>query len=139
MTASAFIEPIALSWKAFKASSGIGHIRTEEQYDQITELMNQLADLGAMDESNELHEVFMLAADVVQRYEAQVHPNPPVSGVDVLRFLMDQHGLKQSDLKEEFGTQSVVSEVLSGKRELNKAHIEALSRRFNVSPSAFFS
>lgn len=138
MTAVALIEPISKSWKAFRASSGIGHIRTKEQYDQISELMNQLADLGAIDEDNEHHELFMLAADVVQQYEVQVYPNPPVTGIEVLRFLMDQHGLKQADLKDEFGSQSVVSEVLSGKRDLNRAHIEALAKRFNVSPAAFF-
>lgn len=138
MTAVALIEPISESWKAFRASSGIGHIRTKEQYDRISELMNQLADLGALDEDHEFHELFMLAADVIQQYESHAHPPPPVTGVEVLRFLMDQHGLKQADLKDEFGSQSVVSEILSGKRELNKAQIEAVSRRFNISPAAFF-
>jgi HTH-type transcriptional regulator / antitoxin HigA len=37
-----------------------------------------------------------------------------------------------------FGTASVVSEVLSGKRELSKEHIRRLSRRFHVSPELFF-
>ena len=44
--------------------------------------------------------------------------------VEVLRFLMDQHGLKQKDLADVFGTRSIVSEVLSGKRKLNEEHIE---------------
>jgi len=55
-----------------------------------------------------------------------------------LRFLMDQHGLKQRDLTDVFGTPSIVSEVLSGKRELNKDHIKRLSERFHVSPEIFF-
>ena len=37
-----------------------------------------------------------------------------------------------------FGTPSIVSEVLSGKRELNKEHIRKLSERFGVSPELFF-
>jgi len=44
---------------------------------------------------------------------------------------------KASDLGA-FGTPSVVSEVLSGKRKLNKEHIQKLSERFGVSPELFF-
>jgi HTH-type transcriptional regulator/antitoxin HigA len=51
---------------------------------------------------------------------------------------MDQHDLKQKDLVDVFGTPSVVSEILNGKRELNKGHIERLSERFGVSPELFF-
>jgi HTH-type transcriptional regulator/antitoxin HigA len=51
---------------------------------------------------------------------------------------MDHHGLKQKDLVDVFGTPSIVSEVLNGKRELNKDHIVRLSRRFHVSPELFF-
>jgi HTH-type transcriptional regulator/antitoxin HigA len=51
---------------------------------------------------------------------------------------MEQHGLKQKDLADVFGTPSVVSEVMSGKRELNKEQIRRLSERFKVSPELFF-
>jgi HTH-type transcriptional regulator/antitoxin HigA len=51
---------------------------------------------------------------------------------------MDQNGLKQKDLIDVFGTPSIVSKVLSGKRELNKDHISRLSQRFHVSPELFF-
>jgi HTH-type transcriptional regulator/antitoxin HigA len=132
------IEPIAKTWTAFRASSGIGHIRSEAQYERIMDLMDELADLGAMDESSELHELFMLAADVVRQYESLHYPDPKVSGVEMLRFLMGQHGLKQTDLIQELGSQSIVSAILSGRRELNKGHIAALSKRFKVSPAVFF-
>ena len=51
---------------------------------------------------------------------------------------MDQHDLKQKDLVDVFGTPSIVSEVLCGKRELTKEHIRRLSYRFHVSPELFF-
>jgi len=51
---------------------------------------------------------------------------------------MDQHGLLQKDLADVFGTPSIVSEVLSGKREINQDHIKRLSRRLHVSPELFF-
>ena len=45
---------------------------------------------------------------------------------------MDQQGLKQRDLLDVFGTASVTSEVLRGKRELSKEHIRRLVDRFSV-------
>jgi HTH-type transcriptional regulator/antitoxin HigA len=49
---------------------------------------------------------------------------------------MDEHGLTQSDLPE-VGSQGVVSEVLSGKRDLNVRQIRALAKRFGVSTAVF--
>jgi HTH-type transcriptional regulator/antitoxin HigA len=49
----------------------------------------------------------------------------------VLASLMEEHGLKQSDLPE-VGAQSVVSAVLAGKRQLNLRQVKALARRFGV-------
>lgn len=51
---------------------------------------------------------------------------------------MDQHGLRHKDLLDVFGTPSIVSEVLSGRRELSKEHIRRLSGRFHLSPEIFF-
>jgi HTH-type transcriptional regulator/antitoxin HigA len=59
-----------------------------------------------------------------------------VSPVAMLRFLMEQHALAQSDLPE-LGSQGVVSEILRGKRELNLRQIKALAERFHV-PAALF-
>ena len=63
---------------------------------------------------------------------------PRSSPLQMLQFLMDQHGLKQKDLVDVFGTPSIVSEVLNSKRELSKEHIRRLSARFHVSPELFF-
>ncbi len=63
---------------------------------------------------------------------------PKASPTQVIEFLMDQHDMKQKDLAKVFGSKSVVSEVLGGKRELNKTHIERLSQHFHVSPEVFF-
>jgi HTH-type transcriptional regulator / antitoxin HigA len=75
---------------------------------------------------------------LIEDFEARNDPLPPAKPLEVLQFLMDQHGLLQKDLANVFGTPSIVSEVLSGKRELNKDHIKRLSRRFHVSPELFF-
>jgi HTH-type transcriptional regulator/antitoxin HigA len=57
--------------------------------------------------------------------------------VEVLAELMAGSNLKQKDLAPLLGSESIVSEVLHGKRELNKQHIEKLSQRFKVSPALF--
>jgi HTH-type transcriptional regulator/antitoxin HigA len=58
--------------------------------------------------------------------------------LEVLQELISANNLRQKDLAPVLGSESVVSEVLSGKRELNKRQIENLSKRFRVSPAVFF-
>jgi HTH-type transcriptional regulator/antitoxin HigA len=50
---------------------------------------------------------------------------------------MAANDLKQKDLVDIFGTSSIVSEVLHGKRQLTTEHIRRLSERFHVSPELF--
>jgi HTH-type transcriptional regulator/antitoxin HigA len=50
---------------------------------------------------------------------------------------MERHGLKQTDLSAEIGGQSVVSEILAGKREINARQAKALAVRFGVSAAVF--
>jgi HTH-type transcriptional regulator/antitoxin HigA len=68
--------------------------------------------------------------------EEEHYPIPASTGADVLRYLMEEHGLSQTDLPE-VGSQGVVSEILSGKRELNVRQIRVLAGRFGVSPAVF--
>lgn len=56
--------------------------------------------------------------------------------MDALRYLMQEHGLRQSDLPE-IGGQGVVSDSLTGKRELNLHQVKVLSQRFGISPATF--
>jgi HTH-type transcriptional regulator/antitoxin HigA len=75
---------------------------------------------------------------LIDQYESEHFPIPEAEPVDVLRYLMEHNGLSQRDLAPELGSESTVSLVLSGKRQLNKDHIARLSRRFNISPEVFF-
>ena len=77
-----------------------------------------------------------MLGDFIADYETRHYPKPVVTGRAMLAFLMEQQGVKQAELPE-VGTQGVVSEVLSGKRELTTRHIKALSVRFDV-PAAVF-
>jgi HTH-type transcriptional regulator/antitoxin HigA len=76
---------------------------------------------------------------LIERYEQENYTIPEASPAEVLRFLLERHGLRQRDVATDLGGESVVSEVLSGKRKLNTAQIEKLSQRFWVSPAVFFS
>jgi HTH-type transcriptional regulator/antitoxin HigA len=75
---------------------------------------------------------------LIEDFESKHYELPRAKPVEVLRFLMEEHELKQKDLVNVFGARSIVSEVLSGKRKLNKEHIDRLSRRFHVSSDVFF-
>jgi HTH-type transcriptional regulator/antitoxin HigA len=86
-------------------------------------------------EEKDLAELLTL---LIEDFEEKHFALPRCPPLEMVRFLMEQQGLKQKDLVDVFGTPSIVSEVMNGKRELNKEHIRRLSERFHVSPELFF-
>ena len=74
---------------------------------------------------------------LIEDFEEKHYALAATSPVEVLKELMLANGLKQKDLLDVFGTASIVSEVLRGKRQLTTEHIRRLSRRFHVSPEVF--
>ena len=125
----------------FEKAGYIGHIRDQEEYEKALALMDEL--IEDHDRNRPLIEVLSASID---RWEASADEfaefNREVEamddGVTALRLLMDQHGLTGSDLPE-LGSKSLVSKILNGERSLTRRHIEALSRRFGISPTVFFS
>jgi len=73
---------------------------------------------------------------LIHAYEETHYSMPQESGAEVLRYLMEEHGLRQADLPE-VGTQGVVSEILNGYRQLYVRQIQELAKRFHVSPAIF--
>lgn len=137
MNAEFGIAPIADAWDNFHATSRIGHIADDQDYEVASGLADELLDEGAMEDGHPRHSLFMMLSDLIYAYDQRHYPMPSVQGVQVLRFLMDQHGLKQTQIPE-IGGQSVVSEILAGKRSLTVDHIRNLSERFGISPNSFF-
>jgi HTH-type transcriptional regulator / antitoxin HigA len=80
----------------------------------------------------------VVLGSLVHAYEEAHVLMPPASGIDALRHLMEENGLTQADLAPLFGSKSNLSEILSGKRELSKRHIRALSERFGLPADVFF-
>lgn len=114
------------------------HARALKILTKLSELMRE-GEIGSKERRQILTYMDALGL-LVEEYEKKAFAADldDVSGAETLEFLMEQHSLKQSDLAKELGSQSVVSEILSGKRKLNSQQIIALSERFGVSPSAFF-
>jgi HTH-type transcriptional regulator/antitoxin HigA len=75
---------------------------------------------------------------LIENFEAKHYPVRGSGPLDVIRNLMEENHLRQKDLVDVFGTESIVSDVLNGKRDLAKDHIRRLSERFSVSPALFF-
>ncbi len=70
---------------------------------------------------------------LIEAYERVRWPRRTPSLPDLLKYLMDQHGLTRTDLVPLLGTASRVSEVLNGKRELSMSMVRKLRERFHIS------
>ena len=119
-------------------------ISTKKSYEAAMSVTNRLIDYlntdaqGHPELVDDITAYLSVLSTLVEEYEKEKFTNVGNSSpAEVLAFLMDQHGLKQYDLADEVGGQSVVSEILRGKRELNIKQVRALSKRFHISPSAF--
>ena len=136
MNAAVDITRLLPAWEHFRTATGITPIRDEDHYVRMVAILEAL--LSEI-QGNEAHPAMWLVdivGDLIEDYEAKRTPMPEVTGAQALRFLMEQHGLKQSDLSD-IGSQGVISEILTGKRELNVRQVRALSERFGVSAATF--
>uniref|UniRef100_UPI00333FE2FF helix-turn-helix domain-containing protein n=1 Tax=Castellaniella defragrans TaxID=75697 RepID=UPI00333FE2FF len=132
---------VARSYGEFRAVAGVGAIRDEADYDHALALIEAILDdtrdtPAREDPAHPLADLLDLLTAAVHEYENEHYAIPASSPREVLRFLLDQHGLTQSDLPE-VGSQSVISEILAGRRTLNTRQIAALVGRFHVGADAF--
>ena len=108
----------------------------KEDFNQLVELCDYLIDQTGGDAKHPLMGLVDIVGTLIEDYEKKNIPEPEGDAIGCLKYLMHEHGLKQKDLVE-LGSPGVISEILSGKRELNKRQIKALSERFNCSPAIF--
>jgi HTH-type transcriptional regulator/antitoxin HigA len=111
-------------------------IHNEREYNAAVKRINELLNEIGANEKHPLYSLLDTLGTLIHAYEGEHYPIPVSTGVEVLRFLMDEHGLTQSDLSE-IGSQGVVSEIVNGKRELNVRQIRLLAKKFKVSPAVF--
>lgn len=110
--------------------------RSKAAYRRLVDALDAVLDAGGADETHPLASLADYLGERVAAYEAEHLPIREMPAPDFLRELMKQHGLTQKDLPE-IGAQSVVSEVLRGKRSLNVRQIARLSARFGLPADAF--
>ncbi len=110
-------------------------IQNEEELDQYAKALFRLT---AKDDptASELQAIELLTI-LAERYEDRMHTIGFPTPIEVLRYLMDKHSLKQKELVPELGSESNVSQILSGTRNFTLPHIYALAARFSVPASAF--
>lgn len=114
----------------------LGTLHTKKDYARAVAMLDEIIDEIGEDEKHPMAELADALSVFVEKYEAEHMAIPNANLAAVLKFFMNEHGLRQTDLPE-IGSQGVVSEVLAGKRELNKRQIMGLAKRFEVSPAVF--
>lgn len=120
----------------------VAHIETQDDYERALDLMDQLVD--DYDANKLLIEILAVS---IERWEDQAVEFSDFNataaetdrGIAVLKTLMAQHGLGVADLPE-LGSKGNVSKILNGAegKKLTRKHMEALGKRFGVSPVLFF-
>ncbi len=113
-------------------------IRSEEELAAATEVMQDLAirDDLTLGEQDYLD----ILTNIIEAYEDVHYPMNEVSGLEILRHLIEESGKPQFEIAREVKiAASTISSILNGTRELNRKHIEAFAAYFRLSPEAFMA
>lgn len=117
-------------------SSAFSPPKNNKELESLIEFADNLMDQTKGDEKHPLMGLLDVVGTLISDYERKNVREPKGSPIGCLKFLMQEHGLKQKDLTE-LGSPGVTSDIFSGRRELNKRQIKALSDRFGCSPAIF--
>ncbi len=117
-------------------SKVISTIHSERQYNRAIKVLDELIDEVSRKSDPVKESLIDTLGTLIKDYEDRNIKEPKGEPIGVLKYLLEEHGLNQSDLKE-IGSQGIVSEILNGKRKLNLRQVESLSKRFSVSPLVF--
>jgi len=112
-------------------------LKNREEFVKVQAVIDGLIDQPELspDEPDYLDVLGTLVYDYEERVE---EPIPDIFGVELLKVLMADRGLKQKDLVPIFKTESIASDILNGKRQLTVEHIQKLAEFFHLSPAVFF-
>jgi HTH-type transcriptional regulator / antitoxin HigA len=111
-------------------------IRSDKELNAAVKMVDSLLDRTKL--APEEEDYLEVLGDLVEQYESEAHPMAPVSDVEMLHHLIEAKGVSQTEVSKATGiADSTISEVLKGKRSLNRSHIGKLARYFSVSPDVF--
>jgi HTH-type transcriptional regulator/antitoxin HigA len=129
-------QAILRAWMPFKKLVGVTSVHSTEDYAQASATIAALLDEVGDNENHPLAEVLDYLADQVKAYEDKNFQIPQAQPSEVLRFLMEQHNLKQDDLGD-CAPQNRISDMLNGKRSISKEIAKRLAQRFQVRADVF--
>lgn len=107
-----------------------------EDLAELTDLLESLA-AHEVPQSPAVERFIETLTALVTAHENELEPNPERSPAGVLRYLMEERGLRQVDLVPILGSKSYVSQLLSGHRPISKDTAYKLAEYFHVSPYSF--
>ena len=113
-------------------------IKTESEYDEVQSQIDRLIDKGELSDAEQ--EYLNLLGMLIYAYEEKTENKSEydLRGVALIKGLMELYSLRQKDLLPIFKTESIVSDVLHGKRRLTTEHIDGLAAFFDLPHSLFF-
>jgi Predicted transcription regulator containing HTH domain len=111
-------------------------IQTEEEYDRLLAAAGELTEKPEDELTEEEGRLLELLSMLVEEYEDRVHPLPKTKPHKMLAYLLEEKGMKPSDLWSVL-PKSRVSEILSGKRSISKAQVKKLAEFFRVPADLF--
>ncbi len=111
-------------------------IRSDIELDRAIAMIDSLIDKEAL--SPEENDYLDVLSVLVEKYETEIHPMPSVTDAEMLRHLIESRETTQSEVSSATGVaESTISELLVGKRKLNRKHIESFAKHFRVNPGVF--
>lgn len=111
-------------------------ISSDEKLLATQKVIDSLIDKGELT-SNEQYYLNVLGTLVYEYTQLHHEPIPDIVGADLIEVLLIEYNLQPKDLISIFGNESIVSEVLSGQRQLTENQIHQLADFFNMSPDDF--
>lgn len=113
-------------------------IKTEKENEVALTKLDRLISKGEENWTKAEAAIFELLSTLVEKFEDEAYPMGQLtSPIDSLKVLMDERSLKQADLADIFGGQSVVSDVLNGKREINGRQAKQLAETYHYPVQVF--
>jgi HTH-type transcriptional regulator/antitoxin HigA len=113
-------------------------IRSDEDLDRAIAMVDTLG-ARIKELTPDERDYLDVLADLVEKYETARYPEPEVDPLAMIRELIAARCITQADVARETGiAESMLSEILKGKRPMGRKTIETLSRFFHVDPGVFF-
>ena len=129
-------ETLLDAWSAWHSIVGVTRIQTEEEYDRVAAILDMVLDATRDTPGHPLEGALLYLGNLIEAYDDEHYTWPPPPPAEMLRYLMEEGGLKQADLAD-CAPQHRISEILSGKRAISKELAKKLARRFHVHADVF--